>query len=159
MPRTREELEAAAADAERWLDEMDPVVLADPASRADDLRDVGAALAEVAAAERHLAEAVEAARANGRSWGLIAIVLGVSRQAARDRFGGAAEPSPKAQAGAHRFRTPNLPGAGRAERIYFDPVTKVATVTKATKAAKSTKSTKAAKAAKAAKPAKVPVHT
>ena len=95
MPRTREELEAAAADAERWLDEMDPVVLADPASRADDLRDVGAALAEVAAAERHLAEAVEAARANGRSWGLIAIVLGVSRQAARDRFGARRNPPRK----------------------------------------------------------------
>ena len=88
MPRTREELEAAAAEAERWLDDLDPAVLARPDARADDLRDISAALTELAEAERHLAAAVKAARAYGRSWGTIGIVLGVSKQAARSRFGG-----------------------------------------------------------------------
>ena len=87
MPRTREELELAAAQAERWLDELDPAVLADPAARADNLQEVAAALGELAAAERHLAAAVAAAREGGRSWGTIGMVLGISKQAARSRFG------------------------------------------------------------------------
>jgi len=94
MPRTREELEEAAARAERLLDELDPRVLLDSATRVDDLREVGVALTEVAAAERHLFEAVKAARANHRSWGEIASVLGISKQGARDRFIGADTPAP-----------------------------------------------------------------
>lgn len=87
MPRTREQLERAAAEAEQWLDAMDPAELDRPTADASDLRRIGAALSGVAAAENELTQAVRAARANGRSWGDIAVVLGVSRQAARQRFG------------------------------------------------------------------------
>ncbi|MGH4016861.1 MAG: hypothetical protein ACRDSL_23620 [Pseudonocardiaceae bacterium] len=52
-------------------------------------------LAAVAAAESDLAEAVRLARANGRSWAYIAIVLGVSREVARKRFGAPTVPQPR----------------------------------------------------------------
>ena len=85
MPRTREELEKAAADAEAWLDALDPDTTAaeDPA----DLRRIGIALRALADEQREVEQAVAAARANGRSWGEIGLVLGVSRQAARERYG------------------------------------------------------------------------
>lgn len=84
MPRTREELETAAAAAEQWLDNLDPdtVDWDDPA----DLRAIGEAIGDVAGAETALADAVAAARINGRSWGEIGQILGVSRQAARQRY-------------------------------------------------------------------------
>lgn len=85
MPRTREQLEQAAADAEAWLDSLDPAET--PAEDPRDLRRIGLALADVAKAERDLADAVADARRNGRSWGEIALVLGVSKQAARQRYG------------------------------------------------------------------------
>lgn len=85
MPRTREELEQAAAAAEAWLDALDPTET--PAEDPRDLRRIGLALTDVANAERELRDAVNAARDNGRSWGEIALVLGVSRQAARQRYG------------------------------------------------------------------------
>ncbi|MDQ2706851.1 MAG: sigma-70 family RNA polymerase sigma factor [Actinomycetota bacterium] len=93
MPRTKEQLERAAADAERWLDELDPAELDNPEADATDLRRIGLALRAVASAETELAEAVRAARGTGRSWGLISTVLGVSRQAARVRFGEPAVPT------------------------------------------------------------------
>jgi hypothetical protein len=84
MPRTREELEQAAAEAEAWLDTFEP----DDASVAEvaDLRAVTAAINKIAGAQAELEAAVLAARANGRSWGMIAIALGTSRQAARQRY-------------------------------------------------------------------------
>lgn len=84
MPRTREEIEQAAADAERWLAAMDPAAVDwdDPT----DLRAISAALSAVAKAENRLAGAVATARNRGRSWGEIARILGVSRQAARQRY-------------------------------------------------------------------------
>lgn len=88
MPRTREELEQAAADAEAWLDQLDPDVT--PAEDAADLRRIGLALQAVASSEAELADAVAAARTQGRSWELIALVLGVSRQAASQRYGSTA---------------------------------------------------------------------
>lgn len=88
MPRTRAQLEQAAADAEAWLDALDPSVT--PAEDPRDLRRIGVALGEVATAEGELADAVADARHNGRSWGEIALVLGVSKQAARQRYGEAA---------------------------------------------------------------------
>lgn len=86
MPRTREELEQAAAEAEAWLDDLDPAALAAPETNARDLRRIGRALAAVAASERELTDAVHTAREGGRTWGQIALVLGVSKQAARQRF-------------------------------------------------------------------------
>ncbi len=89
MPRTREQLEAAAADAEAWLDSLDPATT--PVEDTADLRAIAAAMNEVAAAEANLSAAVAAARSQGRSWGRIAMVLGVSRQAARQRYGAPSE--------------------------------------------------------------------
>jgi hypothetical protein len=53
-----------------------------------DLRAIAEAADEVGAAQARLREAVEAARARGRSWTWIGVALGnVSRQAAQQRFG------------------------------------------------------------------------
>lgn len=84
MPRTQEELKKAALDAEAWLDSVDPAEL--EAENTDDLRAIAVALASVADAEAQLRDAVVAARLGGRSWGRISMVLGVSKQAARQRF-------------------------------------------------------------------------
>ncbi len=53
----------------------------------EDLAAVAAAADRMAEAEAELIEAVKRARAEGRSWNRIAVALGVSRQAARQRFG------------------------------------------------------------------------
>ncbi len=87
MPRTREQLTKALADTESWLDNLDPKALASPDSDGADLRAIGEALRKVAASDLSLAEQVAQARANGRTWTQIATVLGVSKQAARERFG------------------------------------------------------------------------
>lgn len=84
MPRTQEELKKAAREAEAWLDSVDPAEL--EAENTDDLRAIAVALASVADAEEQLRDAVVAARLGGRSWGRISMALGVSRQAARQRF-------------------------------------------------------------------------
>lgn len=53
---------------------------------AAELRDLAHAVDEIQAGEAKVRELVELARARGRSWGQIGIALGVSRQAARERF-------------------------------------------------------------------------
>jgi len=85
MPRTRDELERAATEAEAWLDSLDPATT--PAENPSDLRRIGLALRGLADEQREVDEAVAAARENGRSWGKIGLVLGISRQAARERYG------------------------------------------------------------------------
>ncbi len=85
MPRTREELEKAATDAETWLESLDPA--ATPAEDPRDLRRIGLALRSLADDQREVDEAVAAAREKGRRWGEIGLVLGISRQAARERYG------------------------------------------------------------------------
>lgn len=87
MPRTRAQLEKAVADTEAWLDALDPEALASPDSDGADLRAIAEALHAVAAVDLALADEVAKARANGRTWTQIATVLGVSKQAARERFG------------------------------------------------------------------------
>jgi hypothetical protein len=86
-PRTREQLQKALADAEAWLDQLDPATISSPDSDGSDLRAIGDALRAVAASDLCLTDQVAAARANGRTWTQIAAVLGVSKQAARERFG------------------------------------------------------------------------
>ncbi|MGH3942387.1 MAG: sigma-70 family RNA polymerase sigma factor [Pseudonocardiaceae bacterium] len=95
MPRTRAQLEQATADAEAWLDTLDPSELDNPDAEATDLRRIGTTLGTVVAAERELTEAVRLARAHGRSWADIAMVLGVSREAARKRYDVPAVPQPR----------------------------------------------------------------
>jgi hypothetical protein len=77
---TDEEIERAAKLAQ----EFDP-----SDTRLDDtsdLRTLAEAVDGVRAGEARVRELVARARANGRSWGEIGIALGVSRQAARERF-------------------------------------------------------------------------
>jgi hypothetical protein len=70
--------------AERLLDALDPATA--EVENTEDLRGVAVAADALAAEEARLTEAVEIARAHGRSWTRIGIALGVSRQAARQRF-------------------------------------------------------------------------
>jgi hypothetical protein len=70
--------------AERLLDALDPATA--EVENTEDLRAVAAAADTLAADEARLTEAVEIARARGRSWTRIGIALGVSRQAARQRY-------------------------------------------------------------------------
>lgn len=75
-----------ATAAEQWLDQLDP---ADPAVKARDgryLRHVREAADATDIAADDLRRAVAEARANGESWGTIGMVLGVTRQAAQQRF-------------------------------------------------------------------------
>lgn len=87
MPRTHEQLEKAVSDTEAWLDSLDPAAIASPDGDGRDLRAVGEAMRAVAASDLELANRVAEARAKGRTWTQIAAVLGVSKQAARERFG------------------------------------------------------------------------
>lgn len=87
MPRTREQLQQAADDAERWLDSLDPAAVASPDADANHLRRIGAAVRSAALSQAELAEAVAAAREHGHTWTQIATMLGTSRQAAQERYG------------------------------------------------------------------------
>ena len=57
-----------------------------PGRDAGDLRAIAETVDGIHAGEAKLRELVELARGRGRSWGEIAIALGVSRQAAHERF-------------------------------------------------------------------------
>lgn len=81
MPKTR-----ARGSVEDWLDSLDPATT--PAVDAADLRHIGEAMQEADNADQQLTEAVRTARSHGHSWTSIGVVLGVSKQAAQQRFGG-----------------------------------------------------------------------
>jgi hypothetical protein len=84
MRHTDDEIERAAARFEQLADDLDPdSAQAEPI---DDLRQIAVASDMVRDDEARLREAVHLARAHGRSWNQIAVALGVSRQAARQRF-------------------------------------------------------------------------
>lgn len=71
---------------EQWLDQLDPK---DPSVKVRDgryLRHVREAADAADTAAENLRQAVAEARANGESWGTIGMALGVSRQAAQQRF-------------------------------------------------------------------------
>lgn len=84
MPRTVEEILAHADELAARFESYEP----DPI---DEL-DVGAvallraAVAERSDAERHLLEAVRAARASGMSWSAIGSLVGTTGEAARQRY-------------------------------------------------------------------------
>jgi hypothetical protein len=81
---TEDEIERAASQFNQLADELDP-----PNAKVDnteDLRAIAVVSEAVRADEARLREAVEVARAHDRSWNQIAVALGVSRQAARQRF-------------------------------------------------------------------------
>lgn len=85
MKHTDAEIDEAARKFGQWADDLDPATT--KAESTEDLR----AIAEAADAARRdealITRRVAAARAHGRSWNRIAIALGVTRQAARQRFG------------------------------------------------------------------------
>lgn len=87
MPRTRDQLQKALAESEAWLDTLDFRAIASPDSDGTDLRAIGDAVRAAFANDLDLANQVAKARANGRTWTQIAVVLGVSKQAAQERFG------------------------------------------------------------------------
>lgn len=82
--RTDQEIESAAARFEQWADSLDPATA--EFEDISDLRAIAGAADALRADEARLRELVELARGHGRSWNRIAIALGVSRQAARQRF-------------------------------------------------------------------------
>lgn len=84
MRHTDEGIQEAAERFERLADGLDPET-AEVVST-DDLRGVALAAEAVRDDEARLREAVEVARAHGRSWNQIGVALGVTRQAARQRF-------------------------------------------------------------------------
>jgi hypothetical protein len=84
MRHTDEEIEHAARRFEQLADELDPATA--EVAHTEDLRVIAAASEAVRSDEARLREAVEIARAHGRSWNEISVALGVSRQAARQRF-------------------------------------------------------------------------
>ncbi len=84
MRHTDEEIEHAAERFDKLADELDPTTA--EIENTEDLRMVAVVAEATRADEARLREAVEVARAHGRSWNHIAVALGVSRQAARQRF-------------------------------------------------------------------------
>jgi len=87
MPRTQEQLQQAAEDAQRWLDSLDPAAIASLEADASWLRRIGDAVRAAAASQAQLGDAVTAAREHGHTWTQIATMLGTSRQAAQERYG------------------------------------------------------------------------
>ena len=81
---TDKEIDAAAARFEQWAENVDPATIRWQES--PELAAVAQAADSVRADEARLRDAVTAARNAGGSWNRIAIALGVSRQAARQRF-------------------------------------------------------------------------
>ena len=84
MRHTGGEIERAARRFDQLADELDPATA--EVDHTEDLRAIAAVSEAVRADEARLREAVEVARAHDRSWNQIAVALGVSRQAARQRF-------------------------------------------------------------------------
>ncbi len=81
---TDDEIERAAERFEQLADHLDPETA--QVDHTDDLRHIAAVSEAVRADEVKLQKAVAVARAHGRSWNQVAVALGVSRQAARQRF-------------------------------------------------------------------------
>jgi len=81
---TDDEIERAALRFEQLADQLDPASA--EVDDTGDLQKIAVASDAVRVDERLLSEAVRAARANDRSWNEIGLALGVSRQAARQRF-------------------------------------------------------------------------
>ncbi len=84
MKHSDDDIKRAAERFEQLTETLDPRAAA--VEKVDDLRDIAAASEAVRVDEAALRQTVQLARAHGRSWNQIALALGVSRQAARQRF-------------------------------------------------------------------------
>jgi DNA-directed RNA polymerase specialized sigma24 family protein len=89
MRHTEEEIERAAQRFQELARELNPEDT--DVENTEDLRAVALAAEAARANDARLREVVETARAHGRSWNHIAQALGVSRQAARQRFAQASQ--------------------------------------------------------------------
>jgi hypothetical protein len=83
MPRSIEEILEQANELAARFEAHQPNDVADAAA----LRAVRSAFLARAQAERHLADAVSLARAEGHSWAAIGAMVGTSGEAARQRYG------------------------------------------------------------------------
>jgi hypothetical protein len=90
MPRSTEQVLAHADELARRFAEHEPA--GDRVKDARALRDIAAAIERRAGAERDIAAAVRVARAEGHTWSAIGAMLGTSGEAARQRYGSAAQP-------------------------------------------------------------------
>lgn len=81
---TDEQINAAAERFQKWADELDPATA--KVTDLAELRAVAEAADAVRSDEARVTEAVSVARAHGHSWNRIAVALGVSRQAARQKY-------------------------------------------------------------------------
>jgi hypothetical protein len=85
MPRTMQEIIDHAEAMARRFEEHEPGSAGIRDARA--LAAVREAVMDRSTAEQHLAEAVDAARAEGHPWSAIGAMLGTSGEAARQRYG------------------------------------------------------------------------
>ena len=100
MPRTHtkhtpQDISQAVERLDAWADSL----TSDDFEATDDLVSVARAAVAVEAAKAALEAAVTNARSRDRSWNQIALSLGVSRQAARQRFGDSGRAKAPAPAG------------------------------------------------------------
>ena len=84
MRHSDEQIQLAAERFEQLADSLDPETL--EVEDLSDLQAVAVASEAVQADEARLYSAVRAAREHGQSWNQLAAALGVTRQAARQRF-------------------------------------------------------------------------
>ena len=84
LPRTTQQIIDQADELAARFEQNDPT---DEVKDAAALRAVREAFLRRAAAERELADAVRAARAEGHSWAAIGAMVGTTGEAARQRYG------------------------------------------------------------------------
>jgi hypothetical protein len=88
--RSATELDTLADRVEQWADDVDPADLRE--IPIEDLRAITSLVATLQEVETALSSAVARARADGYSWAHIGTALGVSKQAAQQRYGEPATP-------------------------------------------------------------------
>ncbi|HEX3900196.1 MAG TPA: hypothetical protein VHW74_13590 [Mycobacteriales bacterium] len=84
MQHSDKDIERAAQRYEQLTNNLDPAAV--NVEQTEDLQSIATVAEAVRADEARLRDVVESAREQGRSWNQIAVALGVSRQAARQRF-------------------------------------------------------------------------
>jgi hypothetical protein len=103
----------------KLAEEFDPSSVSE--ENTADLRTLAEAVDAVRAGEARVRELVAEAHANGRSWGEIGIALGVTRQAARERFADKVRAQPRDLHTVNHERAPvDPPRARRVTRVVVD---------------------------------------
>jgi hypothetical protein len=87
MPRAEKTPQQRLRDMHTWIESLNFAAIASPDGNAKTLRRIGDAQLRSLESDERLFDAVRVARTEGHTWGQIAAVLGVSRQAATQRFG------------------------------------------------------------------------